>query len=541
MKKQILALTLALCLCSPFQQTAYAWQGNPLEQDKALTKKTADESVTYIAEYTETDVYNAIIKMKNIYPDGMTWNLEEPYSDENWYFKNGHLFEGLDYYEIACGAFAYGLSDMAFGCLPTKGYSIDEVKFEDIRVGDVLGVYNNQSGRHAIIVLDTNDDGVVVAEGNASGKVRWEKKRSKDYIMERIFMYETRYSESYNRYILSDNLDTVETVTSGAVSKYITKFTQADIYYYISKLKRFSQHTEGKYEEGKTWTDDKPYSSGTGAYIWNSNGKHSSGNAAFAFKLNDELFGCLPGKEYARGEFKFEDIKVGDILQLNNDTDSVVVFEVGDNGVVVGEGNYNGNGKISWGREISKDNIMNHATHYYTRYPEKYVVNENLKPDKQTEIPSVTIPRDNVGKKVTVNNINYEITSIEGTKTVKVTGVEKSIRKVIIPSVVVINGNSYKVTAIGNDAFKSDGILAKVKIGTNINSIGENAFSGCKNLKDITIKSDKLAAGNVGSNAFRGINNNAIIKIPKSKIKTYKKIIRNRGASKNVKFKIISG
>ena len=69
MKKQILALTLALCLCSPFQQTAYAWQGNPLEQDKALTKKTADESVTYIAEYTETDVYNAIIKMKNIYPD----------------------------------------------------------------------------------------------------------------------------------------------------------------------------------------------------------------------------------------------------------------------------------------------------------------------------------------------------------------------------------------------------------------------------------------------------------------------------------------
>ncbi len=217
------------------------------------------------------------------------------------------------------------------------------------------------------------------------------------------------------------------------------------------------------------------------------------------------------------------------------------MFEVGDNGVVVGEGNYNGNGKISWGREISKDNIMNHATHYYTRYPEKYVVNENLKPDKQTEIPSVTIPRDNVGKKVTVNNINYEITSIEGTKTVKVTGVEKSIRKVIIPSVVVINGNSYKVTAIGNDAFKSDGILAKVKIGTNINSIGENAFSGCKNLKDITIKSDKLAAGNVGSNAFRGINNNAIIKIPKSKIKTYKKIIRNRGASKNVKFKIISG
>ncbi len=43
MKKQILALALALCLCSPFQQTAYAGQGNPLEQEKALTKKTADK------------------------------------------------------------------------------------------------------------------------------------------------------------------------------------------------------------------------------------------------------------------------------------------------------------------------------------------------------------------------------------------------------------------------------------------------------------------------------------------------------------------
>lgn len=39
MKKQILALALTLCLCSPSQQAAYAWQGNSLAQEKVLTKK----------------------------------------------------------------------------------------------------------------------------------------------------------------------------------------------------------------------------------------------------------------------------------------------------------------------------------------------------------------------------------------------------------------------------------------------------------------------------------------------------------------------
>ena len=535
MKKQILAFSLALCLCSPFQQTAYAGQGNSLEQEKALMKKTADKSVTYIAEYTETDVYNAIIKMKDIYPDGMTWNLEEPYSDENPYLGNGYIFRGGRNEFHACSAFSYGLSDVAFGCLPTKAYSKekDEVKFEDIRVGDVLTIYSSK-GLHSLIVLENSDDGLVVAEGNASGKVRWERKRSKDYIMERIISYQTRYSENYKKYISPDNLNAKGAVTSGAVSNYVTKFTQEDIYYLISKLKRLNKFQEGKYEEGTVWTDDKLYGSTTMAYIWNGNGKRSSGNAAFAFKFNDELFGCLLGKEYARGEFKFEDIKVGDILQLNNDTDSVVVFEVNDNGVIVVEGNYNGNGKVSWGREISKDDIMNHATHYYTRYPEKCIVNENLKTDEQTEEPSVTISKDNVGEKVTVNNINYEIMSVEGTKTVKVTGIEKATKEVIIPSVIPFNKSRYKVTAIGSNAFKSNKNLLKIEIGTNINSIGENAFNGCKNLKNITIKSNKLVAGKVGKNAFKGINNNVIIKVPKKKIKAYKKIIKAAGAGKNI-------
>ena len=41
-------------------------------------------------------------------------------------------------------------------------------------------------------------------------------------------------------------------------------------------------------------------------------------------------------------------------------------------------------------------------------------------------------------------------------------------------------------------------------------------------------------AGKVGKNAFKGINNNAIIKVPKKKIKSYKRIIKAAGAGKNI-------
>lgn len=262
------------------------------------------------------------------------------------------------------------------------------------------------------------------------------------------------------------------------------------------------------------------------AYRWNGSGERSFGNAAFAFKFNDELFGCLPGRKYAKGEFVFEDIKAGDILRLDNDTHSVVVSEVNDDGVAVVEGNYNGSGKVQWGRKISKDKVMDSASCYYTRYPEKYILQENPDAASDTE--------DNIGEKITINNINYEITSVEDTKTVKVTGTEKGMKEVIIPSVIPFNKSRYKVTAIGNNAFKSNKNLLKVEIGKNINSIGENAFSSCKNLKNIVIKSNKLTAGSVGKNAFKGINSNVIIKVPKKKINAYKKIIKAAGAGKNI-------
>lgn len=524
MKRQILALALALCLCSPSQQAAYAWQGNSLAQEKVLTKKTADKLVTYVGEFNQTDVYNAIIAVKERYPDGTTWTNDEPYGDKG--NKSGYLWNGAYVLGRGCAAFAFELSDAAFGYLPARKYVKGEFEFEDIRVGDVLRVGNNT---HSTIVLETSDDGIVTADGNSGGQVRWGNKTSKDYIMRKTDYYYTRYPESGIR---PENPDATGAVTPSAVQSvtpsYTVEFTQKDVRNAIIKLK-----DKYKYPEGMAWTNDKPYGDNTVAYRWNGSGERSTGCEAFAFKFNDELFGCLPGRKYAKGEFGFEDIKAGDILRLDNDTHSVVVSEVNDDGVFVVEGNYNGSGKVQWGRKISKDKVMDSASCYYTRYPEKYILQENPDATSDTEEPSVTISKDNVGEKITINNINYEITSVEDTKTVKVTGTEKGMKEVIIPSVIPFNKSRYKVTAIGNNAFKSNKNLLKVEIGKNINSIGENAFSSCKNLKNIVIKSNKLTSGSVGKNAFKGINSNVIIKVPKKKIKAYKKIIKAAGAGKN--------
>ena len=68
-------------------------------------------------------------------------------------------------------------------------------------------------------------------------------------------------------------------------------------------------------------------------------------------------------------------------------------------------------------------------------------------------------------------------------------------------------------------------------------TIGESAFSGCKKLKNITIKTKKLTTKKVGSKAFKGIHKKAVIKVPKSKLKAYKTMLKKRGIGKSVKVK----
>lgn len=138
----------------------------------------------------------------------------------------------------------------------------------------------------------------------------------------------------------------------------------------------------------------------------------------------------------------------------------------------------------------------------------------------------------------TRGNLIYKVTKSDETKgTVTVVkAINKKQKNITIPATVNINGYDFKVTAIANKAFKKNTKLKSVIIGDNVKTIGKEAFSGCKALKTITVKSKVVSK--VNKNAFKGINKKAKIKLPKlnsKKFKKYKKKFEKKGQAATVK------
>ena len=100
---------------------------------------------------------------------------------------------------------------------------------------------------------------------------------------------------------------------------------------------------------------------------------------------------------------------------------------------------------------------------------------------------------------------------------------------------VKIKGKSFKITAIGNNAFRGYKKLKSVTIGRNIKKIGTKAFYGCKKLKKLVINTKLLQAKKVGNKAFKGIYSKVNVKVPKAKLKSYQKILRKKGVGKDAK------
>ena len=72
---------------------------------------------------------------------------------------------------------------------------------------------------------------------------------------------------------------------------------------------------------------------------------------------------------------------------------------------------------------------------------------------------------------------------------------------IVIPDEVSFNGKTLKVVAIGIKSFLNSEKLTSVTFGKNVESIEDQAFCNCINLKDINIPDNVKT---LGSNSFYG-------------------------------------
>lgn len=128
------------------------------------------------------------------------------------------------------------------------------------------------------------------------------------------------------------------------------------------------------------------------------------------------------------------------------------------------------------------------------------------------------------GQTYTSGGLVYKVTNVDK-KTVAVTGAKKKTMKTIkVPNTVTIEGEKFRVTAVGKSAFKGCKKATKATIGKNVTEIGSQAFASCKKLKTITVNSTVLKK--VGKNACKGIHAKAKLKAPKKKLAAYKKMLK---------------
>ncbi len=141
-----------------------------------------------------------------------------------------------------------------------------------------------------------------------------------------------------------------------------------------------------------------------------------------------------------------------------------------------------------------------------------------------------TFIKDSQGSTFKITNADSENPEVQYEAPAK-----KAKGKVKVPAFVKVNGVTYQVTSVSGKAFKGNSKVTKIIIGKNVTKIGKKAFSKCKKLKLLVIKSRKLKTKNVAKNAFKGITKKTTVKVPKSKIKAYRKLLRKKGLSSKVR------
>lgn len=163
------------------------------------------------------------------------------------------------------------------------------------------------------------------------------------------------------------------------------------------------------------------------------------------------------------------------------------------------------------------------------------------KPDVTAKPSATPAPSKNTVKKNKVyssGNNKYKVTSVTAKKkTVTLLRVtkNKTVKNLKVGATVKIKGQTFKITKIDTKAFINCKKLETVVIGKNITTLGAKCFAGCTNLKKVTFKTKVLTK--VGKDAFKKINKKAVIKVPKEKLKKYKKLLKKKVQPSTVKIK----
>lgn len=167
------------------------------------------------------------------------------------------------------------------------------------------------------------------------------------------------------------------------------------------------------------------------------------------------------------------------------------------------------------------------------------IAGQNLKVTKiaegafknDTKVTKVTIPA-NIG---TIPKMCFS--GAKNLKTVEVGSGVKSIEDQAFancPKLTTVKLGK-NVTSIGNKAFSKCPKLKSVTIPAKVTKLGTSLFVGDKGLKTIVIKSKNLTDRSIKKNAFKGVGQKVVVKVPKRKLKAYKKLFVKKGLSKKVK------
>ena len=157
---------------------------------------------------------------------------------------------------------------------------------------------------------------------------------------------------------------------------------------------------------------------------------------------------------------------------------------------------------------------------------------------------------------ITILRRKYKVTNPKiATAEVEITGLsDKKVVKLSVPDTVKIYGVTYKITSVGNEAFREQPKMETAKLGKNITTVKYGAFYNCPRLYSITFGKNVKTIGkhvfcqdkklrtmifegtalqSVGAHTIYNVSS-LTIKAPSSKVKAYKKLFTNKG-TKNFK------